>query len=85
MRVTGPERQRLLMDSYVYAHTSPVYLSKGGRSPRSPEDARYFLEWIDRSIELIEDSDRFDTPDQKLEVLSVWQRARHVYAGLAED
>ena len=84
VRITGPERQHLLMDSYVYAHTSPVYLSKGGRSARSPEDARYFLGWIDRSIELIEGNDRFDTPEQKSEVLSVWHRAREVYADLAE-
>ena len=28
-RATGPEKLDLLMDSYVYAHTSPVYVVKG--------------------------------------------------------
>jgi hypothetical protein len=82
-RVTGPERQRLLMDSYVYAHTNPVYLVKDSSRPRSPEDARYFLRWIDHVVKLLEDSDAFDTPAQKQEVIQLWRRAREVYAKLA--
>ncbi len=82
-RVTGPERQHLLMDSYVYAHTNPVYLAKEGSRPRSPEDARYFLRWIDHVLGLLEQSDAFDTPAQKREVIELWRRARGVYAKLA--
>lgn len=82
-RVTGPERQHLMMDSYVYAHTSPVYLVKEGSRPTSLEDARYFLRWIDRVLELLERSPAFDTPAQKQEVIQLWRRARDVYAGLA--
>ena len=84
-RVTGPEKQHLLMDSFVYAHTSPVYLAKGGEPARSPEAARYFLKWIDRVLELLEERNTFDTPAQKQEVLKLWHRARQVYAGLAEE
>jgi Tol biopolymer transport system component len=82
-RVTGPERQRLLMDSYVYAHTNPVYLIKNGAKSASPEDARYFLRWIDRVLVLLEQSDAFDNPTQKKEVIDLWRRARVVYAGLS--
>jgi TolB protein len=82
-RVTGPERQHLLMDSYVYAHTNPVYLVKDGARPRSPEDAKYFVRWIDRVLQLLEESDAFDTPAQKQEVLQLWRRARGIYAGMA--
>jgi hypothetical protein len=82
-RVTGPERQHLLMDSYVYAHTNPVYLVKDGSRPTSPEDARYFLRWIDRVLTLLEQSEAFDTPAQKQEVIELWRRARAVYAGMA--
>ncbi len=84
-RVTGPEHQHLLMDSYVYAHTNPVYLVKPGQPARSPDDARYFLKWIDTVIDMIRETDRFDTPAQREEVLQVWQKARSVYASLAED
>jgi TolB protein len=82
-RVTGPERQHLLMDSYVSAHTNPVYLVKNGARPRSPEDAKYFLRWIDRVLQLLEESDAFDTPAQKQEVLPLWRRAMGIYAGMA--
>lgn len=85
LRVSGPEHQKFLMDTYVYAHTSPVYVTKGGRAPQSPEDARYFVKWLDRSIELIKESNRFDTTDQKNEVLSVWEQARQVYVRLGDN
>jgi TolB protein len=82
-RVTGPGKQHLLMDSYVYAHTNPVYLMKEGSTPSSPEDAQYFLRWIDRVLQLLQESDAFDTPAQKQEVIQLWRRARGVYAGKA--
>lgn len=84
-RVTGPEKQHFLMDSYVYAHTNPVYVSKGGEPATAPEDARYFLKWVDSVLEMLEQSDRFDTPAQRQEVMEVWQRARDIYAGLAQE
>ena len=84
-RVTGPEKQHLLMDTCVYAHTSPVYLAKGVEKPRSPEDARYFLKWVDRVLELLEKSRSFDTTAQKREVIQLWQRAREIYARFAAD
>src|SRR5208283_3422732 len=40
-----------VLDNYVYATTSPVYVSVGGKAPRSPEDARYFAAWMDRLAE----------------------------------
>ncbi len=83
-RATGPEKQRLLMDSYVYAHTSPVYLIKGGMPTRSPQDARYFMEWIDEVMELLA-KQPFDTREQKEEVLQVWRRARQVFVDLSQE
>ena len=84
-RVVGPEKQHLLLDSYVYAHTNPVYVSKGGEPATSPEDAQYFLTWVDTVLGMLEASERFDTPEQKREIMEVWQRARDVYAGLAKE
>jgi hypothetical protein len=69
----------------VYAHTNPVFLAKGGKPASSPEDARYFLKWIDTVLGLLEKLDRFDTPSQKQEVMAVWRKARDVYAGLAQE
>ncbi|MBI4519403.1 MAG: CehA/McbA family metallohydrolase [Gemmatimonadetes bacterium] len=84
-RVLGRGQQRYHMDAYVYAHTNPVYLNKGGEPPSSPEDAQYFLTWIDTVIGMLESQNRFDTPEQRREVLAVWRQARAVYAGLARE
>jgi len=84
-RVTGPDRLHLLMDSYIYAHTNPVYIVKGNESPSSPEDARYFLKWVERVLELLEESDEFDSPAQKEDVIQLWRRGREVYSVLAQE
>ena len=98
-RVTGPERQHLVMDGYVYAHTSPVYVTKRGAPARSPEDARYFVEWIDEILPLLEEAACrqdvgssplftnvcFDNPEQKSEVLGIWREARRLYEDLTKE
>ena len=82
-RVTGPDKQHLVMDTYLYAHTNPVYLAKGGQPVRSPEDAQYFLKWIDTVLGMVESSGSFDTPEQRQVVVDLWQRARAVYEALS--
>ena len=84
-RVTGPEKVHWLMDSYVYAHTSPIYVVKGNEAPSSPEDARYFVRWIERVLQLLEESDAFDTAKQKTEVIELWRKGREIYAGLTGE
>ena len=66
----------------VRAHQSCVP-RQGRRTPQSPEDAQYFLRWIDHVVGLLQKSDAFDTPAQKQEVLQLWRRARGIYAGMA--
>jgi TolB protein len=81
-RVTGPSKQHLLMDSYVYAHTNPVYVREAGSSMRSPGDAEYFVRWMDGVLHLI-DGRTFDNPEQKTEVREVYQKARARFEHLA--
>ncbi len=38
-----------ILDNYVYATTSPIYVTIGGSKPRSSEDAEYFVKWMDRT------------------------------------
>jgi len=40
-----------VLDNYVYATTSPIYVTVGGKKARSPEDAKYFVAWIERMID----------------------------------
>lgn len=93
-RVTGPPGEHFLMDNPVFAHTSPVYLSVTGAPARSPEDARYFLGWIDEMLKILEEASCerrgsitacFDTAVQKEEVVAYWRKAREVYSRLAGE
>src|SRR5260370_26162688 len=49
----------------LYAHTSPVYVTVAGKPAGSAEDARYFLTWIDRLWNTVQERDRF--PDRSEE------------------
>jgi hypothetical protein len=51
LRAASDAARYPVLDNYVYATTSPVYLEVGGKKARSPADARYFVAWIDRMIE----------------------------------
>jgi TolB protein len=37
-----------VLDLYPYATTSPVYVTVAGKPIRSPDDASYFIAWLDR-------------------------------------
>ncbi|HEX5788110.1 MAG TPA: CehA/McbA family metallohydrolase [Woeseiaceae bacterium] len=47
LRASSPPTPAVL-DQYPYATTSPVYLTVNGEPPRSPDDAAYFLAWLER-------------------------------------
>src|SRR6202050_2975719 len=83
-RVSGPSAQHLLMDSYVYAHTNPIYVSMAGKPMRSVEDAQYFIQWMNRSIELL-DKRTFDNPQQKEQVRDVYEKALAHFEQLAKQ
>ena len=48
LRASTDAAREEVLDNYVYATTSPIYVTIGGNAPRSPEDAKYFAAWMDR-------------------------------------
>ena len=66
----------------IYAHTSPVYVSTGVRSPQMAEAAA----WCERSIALdmerIAMKNRFQTDRQRAEVLDLFAQGKAVYSTL---
>lgn len=62
------------------AHTSPVYVTVGGKPTGSKEDAEYFLKWIDRLSLAIKVRDRIPDPKLRQEVEAQFEAARAVYA-----
>ena len=55
LRASSDQAEYPVLDKYVYATTSPIYVTIGGKTPRSPEDAKYFAAWI-------WPNDRYDLP-----------------------
>jgi Tol biopolymer transport system component len=70
-----------VLDAYPYATTSPIYVTVAGQEPRSPEDDRYFLQWIDRIRESVEQHRDWNSPSERSDVLEMLERARALYVG----
>ncbi|HSU94677.1 MAG TPA: CehA/McbA family metallohydrolase [Gemmatimonadaceae bacterium] len=65
-----------VLDIYPFATTSPVYLTIAGIPPRSPDDARFFMDWVDRLREGAEQHTGYNSADEKASVLALISRAR---------
>jgi Tol biopolymer transport system component len=71
-----------ILDNFVYATTSPVYVSVGGARARSPSDARYFVAWIDHLLETTARYPDWNSATEKAGVLQRLREARAVYEQL---
>ena len=65
-----------ILDIYPFATTSPVYLTVAGIPPRSPDDARFFVDWVDRLREGAERHEGWNSAAEKASVLDLTSRAR---------
>jgi TolB protein len=71
-----------ILDNFVYATTSPIYVSRAGAKPRSPEDARFFEAWIDHLAEVTAAWPDWNSAAEKKGVLAELSAARAVYQRL---
>jgi hypothetical protein len=71
-----------VLDTYVYATTSPIYVTVAQRKPRSPDDARYFAAWIDRIIETTTAYPDWNNAAEKRSVLERLTQAKAVFVGM---
>jgi TolB protein len=71
-----------VLDNFVYATTSPVYVSVRGERPRSPDDARYFEAWIDHLLQTTGSYPDWNSATEKAGVLQKLKDARAVYERL---
>jgi Tol biopolymer transport system component len=70
----------LVFDIYPYASTGPIYVEVGGARPRSPEDARYFVRWLDRNLESASAREDYNSAREKQRVLDYLKTARDKFA-----
>jgi hypothetical protein len=84
LRASSEQAEYPVLDNYVYATTSPVYVTVGGKSPRAPEDAKYFAAWIDRVTEATAAYPDWNSAAEKTYVLGRLAEAREVYEKLEQ-
>ena len=71
-----------VLDNFVYATTSPVYVTVAGKAPSSPADARYFIAWIEHLSQATAKYPDWNSPAEKSMVLETLSAARKVYEKL---
>lgn len=82
LRVRGPRAPSQLA-AEAFAHTSAVYVEVAGHSARSPEDAEYFIAWIQRLMEDVRQRNRIPAGRQT-QVADQFARAMEFYRGMAK-
>ena len=73
----------LVLDTYPYATTSPIYLELPGGPPAAPQDAAYFAAWMDRVLADATSRNDYRTQSERQSTLDYLRRARDHYLGLA--
>jgi len=84
VRVLGPT-QHGAMDSYLFAHTNPVYVIADEEPIQSRSDAAFFVRWIDETIDDMRGMDRWDDPAHKEQVISTFEQGRRLYQAQIEE
>ena len=79
LRAWNSKATHPVRDFLPFATTSPIYVSVGGEPVRSPEDADYFVAWVDRLIQAARAHGGYNTADEKAEVLKILLDARAVF------
>jgi TolB protein len=84
LRASSDQAEYPVLDNYVYATTSPIYVTVGGKSPHAPEDAKYFTAWIERVLEATAAYPDWNSAEEKAYVLGRIAEARNVYKRLEQ-
>ncbi|MGH8198203.1 MAG: CehA/McbA family metallohydrolase [Steroidobacteraceae bacterium] len=73
-----------VLDLYPYATTSPIYIDLTA-VPQAPDDAAYFLAWMDRVIQAARTRGDWNDEGERTATLEYLSAAREKYRALATD
>jgi hypothetical protein len=82
LRAFSARAEYPILDNFVYATTSPIYVSVRGQARRSPADARFFEAWIDHLLTTTAAYPDWNSETEKAQVLQTLRQARAVYERL---
>ena len=82
-RALGPGHRLIMNDPKAFAHTGPVFCYLNNQPIRSPQDARFWITWIDELIEDVKQHGSFATDQRRDSVIELFRKAQAVWADLA--
>ena len=82
LRASSDQPEHPVLDDFVYATTSPIYVSVEGAVPKAADDAAFFIAWIDRLVKAAKDNKNWNTAEESASVLQTLDQARQVYVRL---
>lgn len=82
LRASSDKPEHPVLDDYVYATTSPIYVHVAGSNPKPTEDAAFFIAWIDRLAQAVNASRDWNTDAEKITVMNTLDEARKIYMQL---
>lgn len=82
LRTFSAHAEYPVLDNFVYATTSPVYVTLGEQPPHSPEDARFFIAWIEHLTATTAAYPDWNSAVERAAVLQQLATARAVYERL---
>ncbi len=84
-RVRGPFDRHVVNDTYLYAHTSPIYCEVDGNRTRLREDGAFFVRWIDQLIDMARQRGKYASDEQREEVIELFRKGRAYYEKVAAE
>ncbi len=82
LRASSDKPEHPIFDDYVYATTSPIYISVAGSKLQSAEDAAFFIAWIDRLTDAAKANQNWNTDAERTSTLGTLDQARQFYVSL---
>ncbi len=79
LRAYSKKSKHPVLDIYPFATTSPIYVYVGAKPIRSINDAKYFINWIDRLEVAAKAHQGWNTSEEKEEILNMLQRSKFEY------
>ena len=85
VRASSDRSEYPILDNYVYATTSPIYVTVDGKKPSSREDAEYFVSWMDRTMAMAAKYAYWNSDAEKDIAMKRLGEAKKIYESLTEE
>ncbi len=82
LRASSDKPEHPVLDDFIYATTSPIYVTVEGSKAKPADDAAFFISWIDRLVDTARANRNWNTAAEKASVLQTLEQARQIYVNL---